>query len=217
MDIWNNLTDAFNRDMAIDEMTKKYLNTYIVFISESGAESVVYYKGWIDERHVFEDAYGTVIKLKHETNQQIVCKFPERRLFNHQGVALEFQRRPNRQFRRGICKDNVAIYSPVRRLFSSDVHPWTSKTLESALNPTYPKNCEEAINILNNKQVLSVAVNDKFLLSQSLDRSPKRYHLFYQCSLIGYYQDGVFKIEHKLFAQEVLDNLNIFKPYKVEI
>ena len=216
MDIWNNLTDAFNREMAIEEMNKKYLNTYLVFIGSTGAETVVYYGGYNGEHHVFTDAYGTVIKLKHETDQQIACKFPVRRLFNYKGIALEFVRRPNRQFRRGICKDNVHIYSPVRRLHQSDGHPWEHATIEAALNPVYPKTCEEAIKQLDGKEILSIALNDKFMLSQNIARDCKRYYLFYQTSIIGYFENEVFKIEHKLFSQEVLDNLNLFKPYKVE-
>ena len=145
-----------------------------------------------------------------------MCIFPERRLFNTDKVALEFIRLPNRQYRRGICKDNVRIYSPVRALWSSEGSTWSLSTLHDALYPKYPPCAEEAIKQLESNQVLSIALNDKFMISLSFTTKKDHFYLWYCNKCIGYFHKDMFKIEHKLFTQEVLDNATLFKPYRIE-
>ena len=217
MDIWNELTDSFNKDMAIDEMRKKYENTYLILIKEDGTESLVMYKHFHDNFHYFKDELNVEIKLRHETKTRIVCTFPERRLFNADKLALEFIRRPHRQYKRGICKDNVSIYSPIRHLWGQEIHPWTPKTIQQALYPVYPASAKEAIEKLNNKECVSIALNDKFMLSLSITRGYTGFYLWYCNKCIGTFHKDVFKIEHKLFTQEVLDNITLFKPYHIEL
>lgn len=217
MDIWNELTDSFNKDMAIDEMRKKYENTYLILIKEDGTETLVMYKQFHDGFHYFKDELNISIKLRHETKTRIVCAFPERRLFNTDKIALEFIRRPVRQYKRGICKENVSIYSPIRHLWGQENHPWTSKTLQQALYPVYPASAKEAIEKLNNKECVSIALNDKFMVSLSITRGYTGFYLWYCNKCIGTFQKDVFTIEHKLFTQEVLDNITLFKPYHIEL
>jgi len=216
MDIWNELTDSFNREMAIDEMKKKYENTHLVLIKPDGSEILVTYKGFADNLHYFKDELNVDIKVRHETDYRIVCVFPERRLFNTDKIALEFVRLPNRQYRRGICKDNVRIYSPIRALWSSESSPWNLSTLRDALYPKYPSCAEEAIQKLEAKQVISIALNDKFMISLSFTTKKEHFYLWYCNKCIGYFHKDMFKIEHKLFTQEVLDNATLFKPYRIE-
>lgn len=216
MDIWNELTDSFNREMAIDEMKKKYENTHLILIKPDGSEILVTYKGFTDDLHYFKDELNVYIKVRHETNYRIVCIFPERRLFNTDKAALEFIRLPNRQYRRGICKDNVRIYSPVRELWSSEGSSLNLSTLRDALYPKYPSCAEEAIQKLETKQVISIALNDKFMISLSFTTKKEHFYLWYCNKCIGYFHKDMFKIEHKLFTQEVLDNATLFKPYRIE-
>ena len=214
-DIWNDLTDAIGKDMAISEMSKKYGNTFLTLVREDGSQTVVQYLGYETEAHWFTDVLGTKIKLRHDTNQKLVCNFPERLLFNHKGVALEFIRKTTRQYRRGICKDNVQIYSPVRKMFSGDSYPWTIHTLVDALNPQYPTSCEEAIKTLDSRSVVSIALSSKFMLTHSFTNEDE-YYLFYCNVVIGNFNNGKFHIKHSLFSQEVLDNIELFSPFKVE-
>lgn len=217
MDIWNELTDSFNKDMAIDEMRKKYENTYLILIKEDGTETIVMYKQFHDGFHYFKDELNIDIKLRHETKTRIVCAFPERRLFNTDKLALEFIRRPIRQYKRGICKENVSIYSPIRHLWGQENYPWTPKTIQQALYPVYPASAKEAIEKLNNKEYVSIALNDKFMLSLSITHGYPGFYLWYCNKCIGTFYKDVFKIEHKLFTQEVLDNITLFKPYHIEL
>lgn len=215
-DIWNELTDSFNKNMAIDEMSKKYLSTYLLLIKENKEEIIVQYKGYHEGYHVFYDTLGVSIKLRHETNIKIVCVFPERKLFNHGGGAYEFVRLPHRQYRRGICKDNAKIVSPVRGLWQTDSVVWDMKMIESAIHSQYPASCEEALNILKQKKACGVALSEKFMLTQSFTTKSSYFYLFYSSICIGYFEKDIFYIKHPLFKQEVLDNLATFKPYKIE-
>jgi len=217
MDIWNELTDSFNKDMAIDEMRKKYENTHLILINPDESETIVIYKGYSEGFHYFKDELNVDIKLRHETKTRLVCAFPERRLFNMENQALEFIRLPLRQYRRGICKDNVRIYSPLRALYSKDGHPWTIKHLKQALYPQYPQNVSEALDKLAKREVLSIALNEKFMLSLSFTNKPDHIYVWYCNVCIGYFYKNTFTIEHKLFVQEVLDNVSLFKPYKMDI
>lgn len=216
MDVWNSLTDSFNKDMAIEEMRKKYENTYLVLIQPDGKEIVACYKGFQDGFHMFRDELETPLRLRHETSYEVVCKFPERCLFNHNGVALEFIRSPRRQYRRGICKDNTIIYSPVRHIWGGDSYAWSMKTIVDALYPTYPETCEEAIKKLDGRSCASIALDPRFMLSLSFTAEKDDYYLFYSNVPIGAFKNGVFTIYHKLFKQEVIDNINLFKPFRVE-
>lgn len=216
MDIWNELTDSFNKDMAIEEMNKKYSNTHLVLIKPDGKELLVTYKGFSDGFHFFKDELQVDIKLRHETDVRIACVFPERRLFNVEGMALEFIRLPHRQHKRGICKDNIKIYSPVRQLWSTDGHPWNLATLRKALYPTYPASAEEALKKLTEHKCISIALSDKFMLSQSITNKKDHFYLWYCDKCIGYFNKDIFKIEHKLFTQEILDNVTLFKPHRIE-
>ena len=217
MDIWNELTDAIGKDMAIDEMKKKYENTYLLLIKPDETEEIVCYKGFHDGFHYFRDELGVDIKLRHETKTRIICAFPERRLFNSNKIALEFIRLPHRQYRRGICKDNVQIYSPVRKIWNNDSHPWDSKVLREAIFPQYPSNIEEALDKLNKKEILSIALNDKFMLSLNWSANKQNLlFLFYSNKVIGTVENNKLKIGHQLFKQEILDNLNLFKPLSIE-
>lgn len=219
--IWQNLTDALNKNMSVDEMSKKYLNTFLVLKSKnSNNPLVVCYKGHEDGFFVFVDEHGMKIILNHDTDVEIINMFPERCLFNSNKVALEFVRMPNRQYKRGMCKDNVQIYSPVRKTMDGRAYNWNIKTIKDALFPVYPKNCEEAIEALANKDVASIAINPTFMLSQSITNNTKTkriYHLWFSNKVIGYWEKGTVHIKHNLFKQEVLDNIHLFKPYKIEV
>lgn len=214
-DIWNNLTDAVNRGMAIDEMRLKYKDTVLLIKKPGGSEVLAYYRGYDDNFHYFKDEHDVDIKLRHETECEVICKFPERRLFNHGKLALEFIRLPTRQNKRGICKDTCRIYSPVRQLWSIDAHPWTLTTVRDALFPKYPVCFEEALKELFNKNVASVALNEKFMVTLSFTNKPQQYPLFYCNKLIGYFEGDTVYIKHPLFKQEVLDNISLFKPFKI--
>ena len=218
MDIWIELTDALNKDMAIEEMRKKYENTYLVLIKPDNTQEVVLYKGFHEGFHLFKDLLGVTLKFRHETDNQIICSFPERRLFNSNKLALEFIRLPHRQYRRGICKDNISIYSTVRQLWGIEGHAWSMETLQHALFPTYPLNIEEAIKSLQNTECVSVALNDKFMLSLNFtnNNNKSQFPLFYSNKCIGHITNKTVTLGHPLFKQEILDNCNLFKPYRIE-
>lgn len=217
--IWQNLTDAVGKNMSIEEMGKKYLNTYLILINKNKEPMVVLYSGYQDDYHIFTDEHGVKLRISHDTDLEIICKFPERCLFNHEKRALEFIRLPYRQYKRGICKENVQIYSPVRKLIENRSTSCDIKTIKSALFPIYPNNCEEAIEKLNNKHAVSIALNEKFMLSQnvtSLSKNKQLFFLWFSNKIIGTFTNNVFHIKHSLFKQEVLDNIHLFKPYKIE-
>lgn len=217
--VWQNLTDAIGKGMSIDEMGKKYLNTYLVLITPKQEHLMVQYKGYQDGYHILKDENDMTIRLSDNTEANIVCMFPERQLFNYNKVALEFVRLPLRQYKRGICKENITIYSPVRQLLDGRVYNWSIKTLKAALFPEYPENCEQAIQKLLNKEVLSIALNDSFMLSQnftSLNKTKTLFYLWFKNKVIGFFTKDTFHIKHSLFHQEVLDNIHLLKPYKIE-
>lgn len=216
-DIWTNLTDALNKQMSIEEMAKKYANTFLILQTQYGKEMVVQYFGYEEGYHKLKDEFGVLLHLQQDTDQQIICKFPERCLFNHNRVAYEFTRLPLRQFKRGICADNTRIYSPVRALFDSKSIKWGFKHIQAALTPEYPKCCTEAIENLNAQTHLSIALSPQFMISQPITSEKNKYWLFFSNKLIGYFEKDTFVIKHKLFKQEVLDNIHLFKPYNIEV
>lgn len=215
--IWMDLTDAIDSSSSIQEMEKKYASTYLILVTKAGKEIVVLYQGFVDGYHQFKDADGVNIRLSHDTDYRVICSFPERKLFNHNNCVYEFMRLPNRQYRRGICKDNVKIYSPVKAIWNTDGHPWTIQLLEAALHAEYPADAEEAIKSLQKQECLAKALSEKFMLTLSLENKfPERLELFYMNKLIGYFTKDTFYIKHMMFKQEIFDNIHLFKPYRIE-
>lgn len=214
-DIWNDLTDSFSKDMAIEEMRKKYENTILILVKPDGKEHLVTYRGFGDGFHYFKDISGVDIRLRHETDCKVICRFPERLMFNHKQQALEFVRLPSRQNQRGICKNNAKIFSPVRQNWTGDSHIFDIKIVKDALYPEYPSCLEEAMKRLYNQEVISIALNEKFMVTQSFTREANKYYLFYMNKVIGYIEGDKIQIMHTLFKQEVLDNISLFKPFKI--
>ena len=215
MAAWADLTDAFNDDMQIGEMGKKYINCYLYVKPEGEGPVLCVYKGYIDGFHVFNDPNGMSIRVKHNTKSEIVCVHPEKGLFNARRRMFYYSKLPLRQYKRGICKDNCEIIDPVMSL-------WTRKTylnydvLEKALQPEYLP-IQTAIEALRSGNLAACALDKNFGISLSFTKSSNVLFLWYHDTVIGNItKNDVIIIHNEFFEQEVLDNMRVFVPFKVE-
>jgi hypothetical protein len=215
MSTWQDLTDMFNNDAQIEEMVKKYRDCYI-FVRPKNREPVLcLYRGYNDGFHRFTDMYGMEIRLLHNTETDVICVHPEKGLFNSPTRMYYFYKLPNRQYRRGVCKDNCSIIDPVYELWVPKNY-FSGNLLYFAFNPHYP-DIQSAMKLLRNREAASVAFTKDFGLCLSVTGNKDDLFLWYHDTMIGKIdkKDQV-TIGNPHFEQEVLDNMKQFGGLEVK-
>lgn len=215
MAAWADLTDSFNNEQQISEMQKKYENCYLFVKPEGKGPILCLYKGYDDGYHKFSDIHGMLIRIHHNTNAEIICLHPEKGLFNAIGRMFYYSKLPNRQYRRGVCKDNCLIVDPVLSLWIEKSF-FNGDVLQYAFNTIYLP-LKEVLQNLRSRLSVSLAFSKDFGISQSITKDRSQLLLWYHDTCIGYITDkDVIVVCNPYFEQEVIDNIKLFAPYKVE-
>lgn len=210
---WLDLTDSFSNEMQISEMEKKYNGCFLFLKDPKERLFLVQYKGWDGNCHLFKDEHGATLAVRHETEYEVLCMHPEKKVFNHKDRVLISYSLPLRQYKRGICRDNLMIANPTRQLWE-DKNLLSIETLHSAFFNRY-YTLEEMLILLQEKKILSGAISSKFSFAQSHTNKPGFYLWFYDIP-IGYLEKNVVEILHPMFEQEIQENKDLFVPLKLE-
>ncbi len=191
----------------LEDFRKKYKGTYI-FLEFNGKKELVYYAGDSDGTFkVLSKKYGNLLVDEATARESFTYYFPEIGLYNVKGIAQNFVRMPNRQWKRAPCSDNAHLRSILTRWFR-DSSGITIESLDEVYNPKYPTSLEQAL--LNLKT--SMALNLKFAVSLSHLKNPNKYLLWYGQSPIGFVDksDRTIEVKTPHMYQEVAD----FVKYK---
>lgn len=207
---WKNLTELFNDGQQIEEMAKKYLNTYLfVAPNKDSRGKLCIYRGYNGDFHQFTDEVDGLIKLSQTTDVEVQCIFPNKGLFNDGRRMLYLTHLPNRQFKRGICKENVRIFDPVYYYVTKKENNILDiKRLNNAFKREYPS-CKEAIDLLVSNQAASVAISKDIGFSLSAAKNFKFFHVFYHDCIIGTTDGKKLNVQNPVFMQEIIDNERI--------
>jgi hypothetical protein len=215
---WTNLTDMFNQDDIVAEMTKKYRDTWLK-LTVNNKSFLAYYKYYEAGYHYFKDEQGGDIRLTMDTDIDINIFMPRRGLYNTKHGVVFFVRNPFRQYRRGISKDSASATRLYYILNGHEVynempqHIWdiAKKELQE------PMSLDEGLQILKEKG--DVALSREFAISLNhLNDDPTTTSLFYEDVYIGSIKDNKIKVITPILYQEVIDNSHIWgKHYTVEL
>lgn len=202
---------------AID-LPKKYNNTYIRAKQKNDVDFKTVY---VDKIVVFEDyeddRYNIYCKDKDKNQHlftqedEFIFDFPPVGVVPFGDSVAITSRYPARQWKKAACHDNFIMYSPLQFLleevyevkeFSFDIPGNSVATYEKLFNGKY-YSLQEAVNKLNNNEVVACAINDEFFLTNS--HYNDSILVWKENVIAAEYLDGEFNYITPLFKQEVQD------------
>lgn len=142
------------------------------------------------------------IRLNMANEYEMKFEFPECGVFQLHKDAIVFRRLPKRQWRKGICSENSAVFPVYHRVVDAKGPALTTETVSAALE----KKCYSAQTGLDllKQGYRSVALGNNFALCQSFngDTGPV---IFHWDRVIGTLSKGEKKIQlsEKIFSKEM--------------
>lgn len=214
-----NVSDSNTLEQLV-EFEKRYNKTYVRLKFPHREEVEVWFiehingdEGTITLTHPKD---GTIV-IRYDTECEIIPDFPDTGLFNYGGAFLACYRRPDRQWKRGVCERNFKLLSPFDGVFSKFA-PFlrtidtaiTFESLGAAYNSTYPRSLLAGHAILtNNPKLAGIAINKDIGLTKSVTEESGQVILWWHTNPIGTIEKGTrsITIHHQPMKQEILDFL----------
>lgn len=158
-----------NDHEVINDFSRRWSNTYVwMYMEQLGREvlvritSVEEHPKKIATINVTSKEYGNFrINFGSETSS-LKFKYPPVGVFQHGIDAVMLQRRPQRQWRRGLCSDNATI-NPTHRWLSGKVCQWGLEIVQSAFDHKV-LSTSSALEQLNKRKIRSAALPNSFSL-----------------------------------------------------
>lgn len=220
---WHALTH-FEKDAdVLPEMVKKYKNT-ILRIIYGEKTTYAYYRGYSQEgKHIFNASLGLGhpdITLAHDTDCFIdIPQFVKgyRQLGAH---ACYLQRKPFRQFRKGLCSDNTQIQSLYTKLYYGTDNEFGKHIIEALAAPIPNTTITEGIKFLQ-QGARTYALTLDFAISHNhYEVDPDSFSLFFGFDFVGFVntKTKTIKVVNEVFIQEIVDTQHELCPdYKLEV
>jgi hypothetical protein len=219
---WQNLTDMFKENDIRDEMVKKYKNTVLGIVLDDDKTVYMNFVGYDNENlFCFVNELGLKSKLALDTLFQIFIPNPEKGLYNSKDGILFFERKPLRQWKRGLNKDNANIICLERQVMYNEIigKGWTNQ-FEKYWQYVTQKDNNEPISLnraldLCKTDANSWAINRTYGVMAHPSK-PEGFILMHHNHHVGEIVDNEILVENKIFKQEILDTQTSWCPnYKV--
>lgn len=226
MQTWQDLTDMFKTADILQEMKKKYVNTYLG-IKHNDSTTYVKYKGYSDSnQQIFIDKNNEILFLNLDTAFDVFIPTLTKQVVNTNKGVYYVYRNPFRQFKRGLSeethsisklssactphKDTIFLYRPYLNEFNAFIF----EVLENK-NKIY--SLEASLDLCD--KYSSWALNKTF----SLILNPKTMDsdIYLLCLLdcpvawLNKKEKTISVFAHE-FLQEILDHSNIFQDYRIK-
>lgn len=167
-----------NNNEVIQDIRRRYEGTYVFLKMEAkGIETLVKVTK-IDESpskigvlHLDSSDYGSLTLNFGSDGHSLKFKYPPVGVFQHGRDAYLFRRRPQRQYRRGICTDNSIMHN-VTRNFAGNIVQWSAEEVADAFNHKV-HTPSEALELLRTGKARSVALKDNFTLCRTMFNTPE--------------------------------------------
>lgn len=161
-----------NNAEVVADFSRRWANTYVwMYMEQLGREvlvkitSVEEHPKKVATINVMAQEYGSFrINFGSETSS-LKFKYPPVGVFQSGVDALMLQRRPARQWRRGLCADNATVM-PTHRWITGKQVQWSLKVVQDAYDHKV-LTVNEALLQLNKKKARSVALPHAFSLMLS--------------------------------------------------
>lgn len=220
---WQKLTDMFKSADVKEEMSKKYRNTILGITLEDDKTVFMTFTGYNDNFFCFSSKEGQQIKLSEETLFEVFIPNPEKGLYNSQYGVIFFKRKPIRQWKRGLNKDNAEIVNLERALRTEDQlgiegtnqfdSYWDSVTNQQQNEPV---SLDVALTIITESTTThSWAINRTYGV-MAHPQKPEGFILLHHMFHVGEIVGNEILVANKIFKQEILDTQAEWCPnYKV--
>lgn len=207
MKTWQDLTDMFKPEDVNPEMVKKYKNTYLGIRSNNG---VAYgkYVGYSGDKHHFIDSNGVSLILDNDTQASVYIPTLTSGLYNTNIGVVYVSRNPFRQYRRGLCSDNVRC-CPLINVIQYNESNYFDSVMWDIFNEVPLNNLHKAYEVLQYKP--NVAVNRDFAIQRHHNKQDG-HALFFKTSYIGDFTEDKIVVRNTVFLQEVVDSQHLWCP-----
>ena len=201
--------------MAIDwkafgeDFEQKYSGSFVRYLSPLSKRKdifVIVEVGISDRRPpdltLFSDRHGEIY-LNYNGEADLDFTFPQVGNFQHKERCLRFDKKHERQWRKGVCGNTARVSFAYNTLYPAFHLGLNEETLESAYKDFIPCTIADAVKKIQADELFSVALSPT--LSLGPGEKENVYWLWFDDEVIGTVIDGQVKIQNSLFQQEVSD------------
>lgn len=159
-------------EQEVRDLNRQYEHTIVDVQDNKGLRQVVhvgaiFYHGGVPS--IVCANTDKVLPLEHYQ----ILDSPKSRAFDFDGKAFVYKHRPERQWRKGICRENSLIYSPVISIlqeYESNefrlnlAETYSVETLANLFKPV-KRTLQEALDLLTESKFVSVCVDSRYHVS----------------------------------------------------
>lgn len=225
---------SFDDSMLPDknEFAKRYSGSLLMLEGEKVPKGLYKFQGFGyalgETKYIFTGLEGKLF-LNEKTDASVSVVYPKRGAFNVPHVCMYAARVPSRQWKRGLCSDNVKVFNLVQgRKAKAIVAKHTEAALglpnfydsltEAILNRWYPGTIEEAVSSLKDGDRLSITLDGAWSLSLPwCNKQGNGFPLFYHLNIVGELNENVFRVEEHLIYDLMDDLIHFGDFYKWKI
>lgn len=179
-----------NNAEALSDFRRRWEQTFVwLKMKGKGTETLVHIRRVEDDEskvgvlHLESADYGSMTINLGSADHSLLFKYPPSGVFQYGQTAAIYRRRPARQWRRGICTDNSALIAPHRDITGTR-YSFNIATIGAAFkHQTYT--AAEGVQMLNNRQARSVALNNNFSLCLSPTLSSNDYLVLFWDNVVA--------------------------------
>lgn len=172
-----------NNAEALNDFRRRYEGTYVWLSMEELKKETLVLVDRVEDNsskigvlHLNSSEYGVLTVNFGSSEHSLRFKYPPVGVFQHGTQALVFTRKPSRQYRRGLCADNSGMVNVAYSFVGRTVR-WTADEVQSAFtHQVYA--VWDALKMLGDKKVKSVALADDYSLVKSFEKNSKDHILF---------------------------------------
>lgn len=235
-------------NLLAQEMAKKYNHTVAqIIIKKTGELRAVYFEGFaldtdipycvIHYNAIQQSKQERIIGIGDVKAEKIplinfeILPMPDKQVFDYGGRTLVYTRVPNRQWRKGLYRDNTFLEDPMYNIISeipnrnnfklnlNHLDRYGVKILHNLYVQEYAGSLEKAVNDIAEFSLLSRTINSVYWLGCFLD-DDKPYILYRHAIPVAFYNNKIDTLTciSKVYLQEITDFCNRFNlTAKVEV
>jgi hypothetical protein len=201
-----------SNDEVVQDFRRRYEGTFVFLHRECENEdslvkvrSVESSPSKMGVLHLESPKFGSLTLNMGSDGHSLKFKYPPVGVFQYGRDAYMFRRRPQRQYRRGVCNDNSLLWN-VTRSFAGSFVNWSADEVQAAYDHKV-YSFKDAIAALRTNATRSVALADNFSVSKSIFNSPEH--------VIWYWQYPIARCDEKGNITRVYED--VFKTKLEEI
>lgn len=201
-----------NNSEVIADFRRRWEGTFVWLEMEERKKEVLVKISRVEESaskigvlHLDSDEFGAITLNLGSEGHNIKFKYPPVGVFQYKRDAFMFQRRPLRQYRRGICSDNSTMYNITRQIMGN-YSRWSLAEVQAAFAHK-TSTLSEALDRLQH-DCRSVALPGNYSLCSSFTKDPSHilFHWYNPVARLNDKGDVTVVLEDGY--KKILENLN---------